>query len=80
MEYLAMFLLSFSLELTGGLYTVNLIRGHKATTVILSAVNSLISWSLVLLIVFDIRLLVPAVFGVVLGTIVTLNIAQKPIK
>ena len=77
MDYIAIFIAAFLLELTGAIYTISFVRRKFLRTMALSVINAILSWGLVIFIVFEIRLLPAAVSGVAVGTAIAFLISWK---
>lgn len=77
MDYLAMFAASFGLEVIGSLYTIYLTRGSIKTTLLMSGLDTYLSYSIWRLVILDDKLIPAAVIGVMVGTAVALCVSRR---
>lgn len=73
-----MFLVSFLVECSAAGYTIALTRGRVNLAIILSVLNDVLGWLVVLYVVYnDLGLLPAAIVGNALGTALTMKIARR---
>jgi hypothetical protein len=80
MEYLAMFVASFFLEVAASLYTIYLTRGSVKATLFMSGLYTYLSYTIWRLVIFDERLIPAAVAGVVAGTAAALFVSKRKVR
>ncbi len=77
MSYFAMFAIAFGMELCGAGYTIAIARGHDNWAVLLSALNAVFGWGLMLYVVYDVQLFPAAIAGEVVGTMAAMRLAHR---
>ncbi len=76
-SYLGMFAIAFLVEVCGAGYTIAIARGKDNWAIVLSVMNSILSYGLLVYVVYDMQLFPAAIAGEVIGTTAALKIARK---
>ncbi len=77
MQYAIMFGFAFFMELCGAGYTIAIARGHDNWAIVLSALNAIFGWGLILYVVYDVQLFPAAIVGEVTGTVAAMRLARR---
>ncbi len=77
MSFLLMFLIALGVELCGAGYTIAIARGKDNWAIVLSALNAVLAWGLLVYIVTDVQTLPAAIAGEVAGTAAALRLAKR---
>ncbi len=77
MSYLVMFAVAFLMELCGAGYTVAIARDKDTWAIVLSALNAIFGWGLMLYVVYDVQLFPAAIAGEIAGTMAAMRLAHQ---
>jgi hypothetical protein len=75
-----MFIVAFLVEVVGAGYTLALARGRDRWAVVLSALSSVLSYGLLIYVVYDFQLFPAAIIGEVAGTTAALKLAKRKMR